>query len=321
MSQALPLPQDAIVDARFLPELEHLAWLMTGPVRLPDGGVLSWFASGGSGFPYTEAEGLLLSLHAEARAREPGVLFGPIQADGRRLANRLEAALDSTGAVLHRGGRYAFDTAIAAAALRRWKTVDPTGPDPAPAVAFVRSCLERRIGQEGLDDDGHWSRTFGPHLLKAALALPGDPLVEELAEHFASICWEGGWFTCHDATDHVYPHAHAYALEGLLALRAQGSTAGTHRLAAGLESLLRAAGSDRLSSDVLAQTIRICLAMGIPSGDPRVADLDRQLRARSAPGGGIRYSRTSADINAWATTFAVQARRWIRIGASPLHLA
>lgn len=321
MSQTLPLSQDATADPRLVPELEDLGWLLGGPARLPDGGLLSWAGPDRTGFQYTEAEGLLLSLHAEARAREPGVLIGPLQADGSRLATRLAAALDPDGAVVQEGARYAFDTAIVAAALLRWQAVEPDAPGPEAAASFVLSCLERGIGQEGRDDDGHWSRTFGPHLLKAALALPDEPLLEELADHFATACWEGGWFTCHDATDDIYPHAHAYALEGLLTLRARGVTAGTHRLGPGLESLLRAASSDRLSSDVVAQTIRICLAMGIPAGDPRVADLERQLRGRAAVGGGIRYSRTSADVNAWATTFAVQARRWIRIGASPLHLA
>jgi len=321
MAQALPLPSDAVGGARLIPELEDLAWLLSGPVRRPDGGVLSWTAPDGSGFAYAEAEGLLLSLHAEARAREPDVLVGPLVADGRRLAARLGGALDEVGAIVHGGARYAFDTAIVAAALRRWQAVDPTGPSPEPAAAFVRSCMEGRVGQEGLDDDGHWSRSFGPHLLKAALALPDEPLMADLADRFASTCWSDGWFTCHDETDHVYPHAHAYALEGLLAMRARGERAGTDRIAPGLESLLRAAASDRLSSDVVAQTVRIALAAGIPALDPRVSDLERQLRGRAAVGGGIRYSRTSAHVNAWATTFAVQARRWIRIGPSPLHLA
>ncbi len=297
------------------PEWADLAWLLDGPVRLPDGGVRSWV--GDRSFDYAEAAGLLLSLHAETKTREDGVVADLVREDGRRLAGRLAAGLDDDGAVLHRGGRYAFDTAIVSAALRRW------GASAAAtrSASFVRSCLERALGQEGLDDDGHWSRTFGPHLLKAALALPGDPLLAELAERFAETCWEGGWFTCHEATDHVYPHAHAYALEGLVALRAQGLPAATRRLAPGLDALLRAASSDRLSSDVLAQTLRLALALGLPGGDPRVVDLERKLRARAATGGGVRYSRTSADVNAWTTVFAVQARRWMRLGASPLHLA
>jgi hypothetical protein len=321
MSQVLPLPHDSLLAAGLLPELRDLAWLLDSPIRLADGGVLSWVSPQGPGFRYTEAEGLLLSLHAEARIREPDVLVGPIDADGRRLAARLAAALDPVGAVVHHGARYAFDTTVVAAALGRWQSIHPTGPGPEAAVRFVRSCLEREIGQEGVEDDGHWSRSFGPHLLKAALVLPDDPLLTGLADRFASTCWEDGWFTCHDATDHIYPHAHAYALEGLLALRAQGVEAGTHRLEPGLRSLLRAASSQRLSSDVIAQTMRIALAMGLPGHDPEVMALERQLQGRAARGGGIRYSRTSGHVNSWATTFTVQARRWMRLGASPLHLA
>jgi hypothetical protein len=319
MPQANPLTAPPDVRPRRDAEVRDLRWLIHGPVRRADGGVLSWHNPAHPGFVYAEAEGLLLSLHAETLARgpeDPGVRL-----DGRRLAHRLASGLDDAGAVVHRGVRYAFDTAIAVAALRRWRQIEPHGPAYARSAAWLRDRLAAGVGQEGAPLDGHWSRAFGPHLLKASLALPSDPLLAGLAERFVATCWDGAWFTCHARTDEVYPHAHAYALEGLLALRAAGRPVAPEVLARGTASLLRAAARmDDLSSDVLAQAARLAIATGRSPSDPDLLVTLARLESRAAADGGVRYASDSDDLNAWATVFAVQARRWARIGPSPLYL-
>ncbi len=311
-----PAPEHCIqtpVDA----EVRDLRWLLHGPVRAPDGAVLSWANPAHPGFVYAEAEGLLLSLHAEALARgpeEPG-----IRLDGRRLARRLVQGLDDVGAVVHRGARYVFDTAVVVAALRRWRIVEPDGPAFDASTEWLRARLRAGVGQEGAASDGHWSRSFGPHLLKAALALPGDPLLADVARRFCATCWDGAWFTCHAATDAVYPHAHAYALEGLAALRAAGVFDASGPLEVGTASLLSAAARDfDLSTDVLAQAVRLALATGRSPHHPQVRAVLTRMESRAAADGGLRYSPGSRDVNTWATVFGVQARRWTRLGASPL---
>lgn len=318
MSQAMSFSPQLRVSPPLDAEVRDVSWLLRGPVRRPDGGVLSWVAGRRPGFVYAEAEGLLLSLHAEALARGPEEQV--VRRDGRILARRLVESLDGVGAVVHRGARYVFDTAIVVAALRRWRHVDSTGPSPEVSAGWLTDRLADGVAQEGAPRDGHWSRSFGPHLLKAALAVPEEPLLAELAERFCATCWDGAWFTCHADTDAVYAHAHAYALEGLLALRAAGVPVGSECLAVGTASLLAAAARDDLSTDVLAQTVRLALATGWPPHHRAVLDVLGRLEARAALGGGLRYAPGSDDVNAWATIFGVQARRWLRIGPSPLHL-
>ncbi len=318
MSQATTLSPQPDVRPPVDAEVRDLRWLLHGPARRADGAVLSWANPVHPGFAYAEAEGLLLSLHAEALAREPE--RAGIRLDGRRLARRLVDGLDDAGAVVHRGVRYAFDTGIVVAALRRWSEVESVERGWATSTDWLRGRLAAGVGQEGATGDGHWSRSFGPHLLKCALALPGDSLLADLADRFCATCWDGAWFTCHDATDAVYPHAHAYALEGLLALRASGVVDRTDHLRSGVTSLLSAAAREQLSTDVIAQAVRLALAVGLSPHTPDVLAALRRMESRSAVGGGLRYASGSGDVNAWATMFGVQARRWTRIGPSPLHL-
>ncbi len=287
-------------------------WLVHGPVRLADGGVLSWVNPRRPGFPYQEAAGLLLSLHAEAVAREGRE---DLRADGRLLAAGLRARLTDAGAVVHYGIRYVFDTAVVAAALDRWASVDG-GPDGAVCRQFLRSTLALGRGQRGSEADDRWSLVFGPHLLKVALALPGERIVADLAERFCATAWDGAWFRTEPHGRGIYAHSHAYALEGLIALEAQGVAAASGLIDAGIRSLEDIIDRPETTSDVVAQTARLALLRGRDASGPIAA-----LRARVGHGSAVRYRPGVDDLNSWASVFAAQALRWSRVGADPLWLA
>jgi len=304
-------------------EERHHGWLLGGDVRTPAGAVLSWANPAGSGFEYPEAMGLLLSLHAEGLARGDALVGEErLHRDGAALAEQLAARVGADGAVVHGGARYAFDTAIVVTALHRWQLVCP--PSQASLVAgavsrgrsFLLRCLAQRTGQLGAPRDGHWSREFGPHLLKLALALDDPAPVADLVPRFLDECWTPGWFTCHPGTDRFYPHAHAYALEGLAALEARGITVPDAPLRDGLRSLISVA--DRVPTDVVAQTARLASLCGRIEDTP---PLLQTLRSRASAEGGIRYQQGSTDRNSWVTVFGLQALRWARIGADAGWLA
>jgi hypothetical protein len=310
-------PQSAVQT-----EERHVAWLTGGPARDPDGGVWSWSAPEGRGFPYLEAAGLVLSLHAEAVARD---CAGPrVRDDGARIVRWILPRLEG-GVVVHNGARYAFDTAIVVAALDRWSaTVEAPSLALQGAVAggrrFLRECLDQEVGQRGLANDGHWSRAFGPHLLKLAVALD-EPGLPGLAERFVRTCWDGERFRTHAGSTSWYAHAHAYALEGLLALRARGHAIDMSVVDAGLDTLRRAMHDLGTSTDVAAQLVRLGLLRGWAPEDEGLHRAWERLRGRACPGGGVLYRDDSPHVNTWATVFAAQALRWSRIGADPAWLA
>lgn len=303
------------------PEPEHLSWLLEGPAREPDGGVRSWANPSRPGFLYLEAAGLLLSLHAEALGREADET---VRADGDAIARWLLGRLQA-GVVIHRQTRYAFDTAIVVAALDRWGRVAGASDGLQEAVtrgrSFLASCLRRGHGQTGAPDDGHWSRAFGPHLLKLAVALNDDALLDAARHRLVSTCWDGRRFRIHDRSDSWYPHAHAYALEGLLAMRARGVSIDLSVVDAGLATLRDALRDSDTPTDVAAQLVRLGLLRGWQPEDEGLTTAWERLRERRHPGGGLVYRAGSSDVNTWATIFTVQALRWSRIGADPAWLA
>lgn len=302
-------------------ETTHLTWLTDGPARDDVGGVRSWASPSGQGFPYLEAAGLLLSLHAESLARQGD--SATVRADGTRIVEWILPQLDA-GVVEHKGARYAFDTAIVVAALDRWTVA--TGPSLrlTAAVAggrrFLRSCLANRVGQQGRPDDGHWSRSFGPHLLKLALALD-DPMVDGIADEFVHTCWDGERFRTHANSTSWYAHAHAYALEGLLALRQRGHAVDMSVVDAGLGALGRAVQETSTATDVAAQLVRLGLLRGWAPEDEGLQGAWERIAGRTREGGGMLYRDDTEDVNTWATVFTVQAQRWSRIGADPAWLA
>ena len=303
-------------------EAQHLAWLVAGPARDRDGGVRSWANPERPGFPYLEAAGLLLSLHAEAIAR--GLDARSLRADGDTIAAWLTARLQG-GVVLHRGALYAFDTAIVVAALDRWRRVAPGGLDLAVPIAqgreFLAESLRTRRGQRGAAMDGHWSRAFGPHLLKLAIALEDDALLDEARAHLVRTCWDGHRFRVHANADGWYAHAHAYALEGLLAMRARGIAIDLSLVDSGLATLRSAVQDLDTPTDVAAQLVRLGLLRGWSPEDEGLQVAWARLRDRGQPGGGVIYRPGAEDVNTWATIFTVQALRWSRLGADPAWLA
>lgn len=320
-------PQEPMTETRPRPaeisyERDHLEWLLDGPARDPSGGVWSWANPHGRGFAYLEAAGLLLSLHAESIAR--GHASAAVRADAERIVGWILPRLRG-GVVAHCGADYAFDTAIVVAALDRWSAaVDDRSLVVRGAVAngrsFLRACLRDRVGQRGLDDDGHWSRAFGPHLLKLGLVLDG-PVLDGLADQFIDTCWDGEHFRVHARSSSWYAHAHAYALEGLLALRARGYAVDMSVVDAGLDTLRRAMRETGTTTDVVAQFVRIGLLRGWAPEDDGLLVAWERIAGRRHPGGGMLYRAGAKDVNTWATVFTVQAHRWSRIGADAAWLA
>ncbi len=315
------MPRSHLQHPTLAHEEAHVAWLLAGPVRDDEGGVWSWANPKGRGFPYLEAAGLLLSLHAEHLNTMPG--DAAVRADAERIAAWILPRLDG-GVVEHRGARYAFDTAIVVAALDRWRRVDGSSLPLDAAVArgrrFLRRCLRERTGQFGRDEDGHWSRSFGPHLLKLAVALD-DTLLDDLAHYFVRTCWDGERFRIHARSASWYAHAHAYALEGLLALRARGHAIDMSIVDAGLDSLRRHVGEASASTDVTAQLVRLGLLRGWAPEDEGLYGAWERIATRTRDDGGVLYRGDSEDVNTWATVFTVQAQRWSRIGADVSWLA
>lgn len=303
-------------------EERHHRWLLEGDVRTAEGAVLSWANSARPGFAYAEAMGLLLSLHAEGLARgDAPAGRDRVHQDGACLAQALVAQIGPDGAVIHGGVRYAFDTAIVVAALRRWHRIRRS-PRLAAAIhrgqAFLLACLRQGTGQFGAVRDGHWSREFGPHLLKLALALDDPAPVANLVGPLLDSCWSDDWFSCHGDTERIYPHAHAYALEGLAALRAWGHAVPTGVLERGVASLVAVA--EQSPTDVIAQTLRLS-SLGPRTDLGPAASLVGLLRSRATDAGGLRYRAGSDDRNSWVTVFGLQALRWQRIGADVQWLA
>jgi hypothetical protein len=303
-------------------EASHVEWLLNGPVRDTLGGVWSWANPWGRGFPYLEAAGLLLSLHCESLARDED--SPRVRHDCERIVSWIVPRLRG-GVVAHRGGDYAFDTAIVIAGLDRWSRVSDTRSLAVRAAiaggrTFLRSCLSDSVGQRGREDDGHWSRSFGPHLLKLGLAVE-DPALQSLADQFVDTCWDGEHFRVHANSSSWYAHAHAYALEGLLALHAQGYAIDMSVVDAGLDTLRRAVRETGTSTDVAAQLVRIGLLRGWASEDDGLHGAWERIASRTQESGGVLYRDDSEDVNTWATIFMVQARRWSRIGADITWLA
>jgi len=311
-------------------ERRHLRWLLHGPVRR-DGLVLSWLDDARPGFPYLHTTALLLSHHVELLRRDSvdASVRHEITADAALLARALAAGLDADGRVVHRGLRYAFDTAVVTAALDRLRGLEPrfdvrTDAQRGGADAFLKLCLQEGRGQEGAADGvaaARWSLSFAPHLLKLAVAIEPARL-RPLVSRFVAGYWRGGWFRSAPRREAPYAHAHAYALEGIAVLQDADLQVPEAVPAEGLRSLLAACEDPRTTTDVLAQTLRLAVVAGRTRDDADVARLLASLEARSMPGGGFRYTAAAdSGLSIEATIVALQALRWLRLGAEPRALA
>lgn len=316
-----------------------LAWLQSERVVLPSGEVRSWDNPAHPGYVYPEAAGLLLRLLAREK---------PASALGNRIAEALEAQTDSLGGVGRAGVLYAFDTAMVLAGVLAHEAAG--GKLPAPDLAsrlfsFLAERIERHAAIDG-DPSGphdHWSVSFGPHLLKTAIAIEthgartSDPrarrLVELLLDHCLGMSRDGR-FPTHATSSNTYLHAHCYALEGLLWLRDRGWKELDVAVRAGAAWLGRVQtekgglpawhdGTNawgELHADVAAQAIRIWIAVDRRA---HVAHIQRALgflATLQTAEGGVRYHPASADVNTWCTVFALQACRWAVGEADVRHL-
>ncbi|MBP6829880.1 MAG: hypothetical protein KA978_03795 [Deltaproteobacteria bacterium] len=294
-----------------------------------DGAVRSWSNPAHPGYAYPEAAGLVLG----ALATEPGT-----EVIRARIASRLARDVDAAGAVGRGGARYAFDTCVCLAGLLAHERAggvldDPELPDRMGRAACAM--LDRGVCVEGAVDApaGHWSVSYGCHLLKCAVALTaldersGDDrhrgTVRALVDALAPL-GRGGRFPTHAAATESYLHATLYALEGLGCLRARGWEGFDHTLEDGAVWLAtaqddtgalrawndgtRAWGARR--SDATAQAMRLWCWHDRARWAPNVARAKAFLTAVQDDSGGLLYEPRSRDVNTWATAFAVQALRW-----------
>ncbi|MEZ4409265.1 MAG: hypothetical protein R3A52_22765 [Polyangiales bacterium] len=303
------------------------AWLRATAVVSDDGAVLSWRNPARPGYPYPEAAGLWLGVMSVAGG-------DPSQRD--RVARRLARDVSDDGDVGRGGARYAFDTCVALAGLlaheRAGGAVDPSLPTRMGARAVAM--LSRREVVIGDTDapEGHWSVSYGAHLLKCAAGLlaldardggdGGRRAVAVLLDAIAPIAVSGRFPTRAGARE-SYLHASLYALEGLACASAWGF-AGLDRLidegAAWVASVQDASGGVRawhdgekawgpLRADATAQAMRLWAMRDRERWASAIAKADGFLARSMGPTGGLRYEPEGADENTWAACFAWQAAR------------
>lgn len=291
------------------------AWLLEHGVHGDE--VLSWVDDSHSGYAYPEAGGLLL------RWIGPHERLMPVQ---DRLVHMIH---DRT--VGRAGHRYLFDTAVVLTGLEHWDTHE----DPRWTAAREHLAVSLTRGEVVWPSlPPRWSTLAGPHVLKLAVGEAArnargwsTPLLEVLERWPAQLAEGGRIVTApHEAT---YIHAHAYAAEGLLALRELGVE--RTELAPAIAFLAEAQRDDGAlpawhdgrsasgpgRSDATAQAVRLFACF-----DPRgyanaiARGLD-YLRRQTTAKGAVRYEDDSAHLNTWCTIFAAQARAWAEHGAGP----
>mgnify|MGYP000869355168 CR=1 FL=1 len=309
-------------------EARHLAWLLVGTIRTPDGLLYAWLDGERPAFVYPEASGYLLYLLCLWRRAEAWTWPA---AHAERIARALLCILgDSTG--FGRDGQtYLFDTVICLRALRAWRETFAADAPTEPLERLTRtavSWLKTRVSIWPPEAaGGHWSASFSPHLLKC-LAPLADALGDELpplVELFVDRFFRDGFFHVDQARTKVYLHAHCYALEGLLTLAPARRAPYAPLLIAAADRLTElqqpdgslpnrrpSYGDFDYPADAIAQAVRIwqCLdearyAAPIDAGLMRLAALGDKA-------GGVRYSTKLPHRNSWATIFALQAWRWRR---------
>ncbi len=267
--------------------------------------VLSWVNPDHEGYAYPEAAGLLLRWLAQGDRPVPP-----------RVRARLVALVEAN-TVGRDGTTYQFDTGVVLAGLESLDTTE----DPRWTAA------RQRLQHMPVTSPGakpRWSSVRGPHLLKlavgsAARAARGwsTPAVEFIASVPADQDSTGRLQTPpHEAS---YVHAHAYATEGILALRSLGLE--TAASVDGCIAFLRAAQREDGSlpawsdggpsrADSTAQAIRLWVLHDRTEHADAIARGLSFLDTVTDADGLVRYEPNSADRNTWCTLFAAQARSW-----------
>lgn len=320
---------------RAAPEQVLLDWLTSDAVVEPDGVVMSWWNPTHRGYPYPEIAGYLLSLLSFEGDSTLALR--------NRVARRLVADISPAGGVGRGGADYVFDSSMALAGLLAHEGAGGAITDSAAfdrLFGYISRTLGERRGFTGPaeGDPGHWSRSYGAHLLKVSIALGGydaregssgaDPILTQLYEELTPL-YDDGRFRVNEASRATYLHSHCYAIEGLLAMNGDQQ----HRRelieggAAWLATIQDPTGGIRewhdgrhaygaLHSDATAQAVRIWSAVDRARFTPSIERGLGFLRTMLVPGAGLRYEPGSDDVNTWASIFALQAFRWADEGGT-----
>ncbi len=306
-----------------------VAWLRHEAVR-DDGAVLSWVNPEHPGYAYPEVAGLWLTVLGDDEDLSLAEL--------ERVAAWVTTQVDAGGRVGRGEVRYSFDSAIVIVGLcqasRRGVAIDPE------LLAAMGAALASDLAAGSIafpPGEPRWSTRASAHLVKLRWAFaelddllgpdakrpPTAELAERLAGLLDEVCLADGRIRIRADDERSYVHASCYALEGMLADRGRDRA----RLEAGARWLTRiqrpdgslpnwvAAADECVAcpSDVVAQAVRIWAQIdAVGFAEPIARALD-QLAARQTPSGGLSYlprSSMPADVNSWATLFAVQAVRW-----------
>ncbi|HXI04488.1 MAG TPA: hypothetical protein VNI57_15045 [Candidatus Saccharimonadales bacterium] len=319
-----------------------IRFLASPEITNGNGSLYSWVNPEHPGFVYPEAMGLHLRLISvlASRTGDPG-----LKARAAEVAAGLGHETPASGGVGMEGYLYLFDTCMAVGGLHAWHRLlgGELDRDLLGRMAgfIVRLARNRQVL---VDADWkepapqpHWSRLFGAHMLKTVIALDAlhretgeasyKSLALEIAEQVLDECYDDGIFRMGPGHQTVYCHAHCYALEGLLYLRAAGLRDESAVIAKGAESLAGWQNEDGGMSnwyedpsrrtvrvgDATAQTVRIWLAVDRKKYHDRIEKGLEFLKGLGSDMHGVRYSSASRDVNTISSTFAAQAFDW-RLG-------
>lgn len=301
-------------------------WLRRAPLK-PDGAVLSWVNPRNPGYPYPEAAGFLLELLAQDGIRTAALR--------ERIAGRLALDVSPRGGCGREGVEYLFDTAVVLTGLLAHERAGGRLPVRLKErlFGFLASAVRlRRATSTSISRDGHWSASYGCHLLRILTCLEAcrqdgfgddcDGLASRLLEDLLPL-FRGGRFRIHAHSTRTYLHAHCYALEGLLGqTKRNGSTlrAGILEGAEWLVRVQRPCGGlpawhdgrrawGCCRTDATAQAVRLWTELDRQAFAKPIARGLALLTRMQHPSGGLRYQSGSADLNTWATVFTVHAAR------------
>jgi len=323
-----------------------IQFLASPAITNGDGCIYSWINPDHPGFVYPESMGLYLRLMSTLASEKKD---DRLSARAHEIAKSLQRLTPPGGGVGMEGNLYLFDTCMAVAGLSAYRRLLNGRIDPVKMKAmagFVKQMTERRLTL--VDEKGrvpetkhHWSTIFGAHQLKTVIALDclatdtGETAFRSLAlgvmEEIVRGCLKDGAFRIGPDDRVVYCHAHCYALEGLLYLRARGYLDTTETVRIGADRLRGWQNEDGSMynwyedpsrdrsrvGDASAQAVRIWLAV-----DPKAyrTSIEKGLAFLSglrSPGAGLYYCAGSRDVNSVTSIFAAQAMEWALRGARP----
>ncbi len=314
----------------------HIDWLVRGPIRRPDGLLAAWVEDGRPSFSYEESSAFFVSLCAWWYRRTGDAALGD---EARRTLWTLASVANARGGLGRDGHVYLFDMLVGLRAVRDFAAA--FGEDGLSA-AFARKCRETAValarerralrGGTGPRPE-RWSAVMNVHHLKVLpLLLDADDeaqisgLFDVIAHRFSDR--PSGWFCVDAEHTRIYTHAHAYAVEGIIAIAARTGTwrdslpfpavealARVQRRDGALPRHVRTAQDDDGSReaaalDATAQAARIWQCVDETHYAGSIASALAYLHRRANPAGGFPYADDVPHLNSWTTIFAVQALAW-----------